>query len=375
MPPGPYGYRIGPRDVIVSRPDAFAALATLLDDMLAAVNAQTAAIQPPPRRQALGCQEKQYVQRFRTMHPTAKPESETPGRSMSFRPKADSLFIGNVLLVLLLVLCLAANAQARAVKIAVFPSNDSRKLQAAMDVLAAYLGEQTGDQVTALVTADYAELAQRLREGSVDIAWINTLNYVRIKEELPGVQYIATYMETNESTGKPTPFYQSYIVALRESGLQKLADIKGKRFAFTDTGSTSGYAYPAMLLGKNGIDPDRYCSKVFFLKRHDRVVAALLQGSVDAGAMSDGTYFEARRRHGDRFVILARSSPIPLDAVVAPETLPAAYVERYRRAFTAMPGDHFFCKKMHEILGWNAAGFATRDDAFYDSVREALHLQ
>jgi len=309
------------------------------------------------------------------MTPKAKPESEIPGRSMSFRPEPASPLYVRMLLALFLVLCLAASAQARAVKIAVFPSNDPRKLQAAMDVLAAYLGEQTGDQVTALVTADYAELAQRLREGSVDIAWINTLNYVKIKAELPGVQYIATYMETNESTGKPTPYYQSYIVALRESGLTKLADIQGKRFAFTDTGSTSGYAYPAMLLRNNGIDPDRYCSKVFFLKKHDRVVEALLQGSVDAGAMSDGTYFEARRRYGDRFVILAQSDPIPLDALVAPKTLPAEDVARYRRAFTAMPDDHPFCRNMHATLGWNAAGFAVRDDAFYDSVRETLHLQ
>ena len=27
---------------------------------------------------------------------------------------------------------------------------------------------------------------------------------------------------------------------------------------------------------------------------------------------------------------------------------------------------------MKETLGWNAAGFAVLDDAFYDSVREAL---
>ncbi|UJX42714.1 phosphate/phosphite/phosphonate ABC transporter substrate-binding protein [Desulfovibrio sp. JY] len=275
----------------------------------------------------------------------------------------------------LVAFCLIGNALAMPIKIAVFPSNDPKKLQTVMDVLAAYLHEKTGDDVKAVVTRDYAELAERLREESVDIAWLNTLNYVRLKAELPAVRYIATYMEENEATGNVTPFYQSYIVALKKSGYTSLNDLKGKRFAFTDVGSTSGYAYPNMLLRKNGIDPDTYFKIVFFLKKHDRVIEALLSGAVDAGAVSDGTYFTAKRNHGDQFVILATSAPIPLDAIVARENLPDAVVARYRSALAAMPRDHLFCRKMRQILGWSAAGFEVRGDAFYDSTREALHLK
>jgi len=272
----------------------------------------------------------------------------------------------------LTALCLVPTARADEVKIAIFPSNDPAKLARVMAGLARYLEEKTGDTVTAVVTRDYEELAVRLRKKSVDIAWINTLNYVKATREVSSVRYMATYMERNEHTGRITPYYQSYIVARTDSEIANLDGLKGKRFAFTDKASTSGYGYPNLLLRKRGIDPHTYFRKVFFLKRHDRVVEALLAGSIEGGAISDGTYFTTERRYGDVFSILAKSAPIPLDAIVSSGSLPPARVAVYTAAFTTMPPDHPFCKGMREILGWSAAGFQRRDDAFYDSAREAL---
>lgn len=255
------------------------------------------------------------------------------------------------------------------IKLGIFPSNDPAKLYAVMRVFGDYLAERTGEPVAAVVTRDYAELEQRLRERSIDLAWVNTLNYVRLVSDVPSARYLATYMERSETTGRITPYYRSYIVAAADSGIADLADIRGKRFAFTDTASTSGYAFPVHLLKSRGIDPERGFSKVFFLKRHDRVVEALLAGSVDAGAMSDGTYFTALRTYGGRLRILAESEPIPLDAIVSSGRLDAATVARVKAALLDMPPDHPFCRTMREVLGWNAAGFEVRGDAFYDPVR------
>ncbi len=260
------------------------------------------------------------------------------------------------------------------VKLGVFPSNDPAKLQQVMNIFAEYLSETTGDEVSAIITQDYNELTKRLREGSVDIAWINTLNYVKIKNDIPEMRYLATYMEKNEITGAIMPYYQSYIVSLNSSPYSSLDQLEGKRFAFTDPGSTSGYAYPNLLLQKNGIVPEEFFGKIFFLKRHDRVVEALRAGSIDAGAISDGTYFTAEEHYGDILHVIMKSDPIPLDAVVAAEDFPESKMGLYRNALLAMHPDHRFCLEMKSFLGWNAAGFDSRDDGFYDSVREALGL-
>ena len=273
---------------------------------------------------------------------------------------------------LLTVLALGSNAFAASVGLGIYPSNEPTKLYRVMETFAAYLSERTGDSVTAVVTRDYAELAKRLKEKSLDLAWINTLNYIRITKEYPDLRYIATYVEKNENTGAIQPYYQSYIVAMKERGFAGLADIRNRTFAFTDLASTSGYAYPNLLLHKSGIDPDLYFKKIFFLKKHDRIIAALRAGSIDAGAVSDGTYFTAVRSFGDRFAVLAKSDPIPLDAIIAGSTLPADRTDTYRKALVDMPPDHPFCAQMRAVLGWSAAGFAVRDDSFYDTAREAL---
>ncbi len=268
-------------------------------------------------------------------------------------------------------LCWVSQASAAEIKIAIFPSNDPAKLAQVMGVLSDYLSARTGDHVSAVVTRDYREIEQRLRERSVDIAWVNTLTYVRLTDDVRSVRYLATYMEKNETTGDITPFYQAYILARKDSGIADLAAIRGTRFGFTDPASTSGFLFPRLLLEANGIHPATDFKKVFYLKRHDRVIEALLAGSIDAGAVSDGTYFTALRTHGAVFDILAKSAPIPLDAIVSSGRLDAATEERVRAALLAMPADDPFCRAMREVLGWNAAGFAVRDDAFYDTARAA----
>lgn len=267
------------------------------------------------------------------------------------------------------LIALCGSAAAAEIRLGIFPSNDPAKLHAVMHALGDYLTKHTGDTYTTIVTRDYAELEQRVRERTVDIAWINTLNYVRLASDVPSTRYLVTYMERNETTGRITPFYRSYIVTTATSGIADLGATRGKRFAFTDRASTSGYAVPHRMLEDRGINPEIDFSHVVFLKRHDRVVEALLAGSVDAGAISDGTYFTAIRSHGDSLRILAESDPIPLDAVVSSGSLPAATVARIKAALLAMSPDDPFCATMRTTLGWNAAGFAERDDRFYDPIR------
>lgn len=270
-------------------------------------------------------------------------------------------------------LLMAATATAAELKFAIYPMNDPQKLLPPMRILADYLSEQTGDVITPVITRDYNEMILRLEDRSVDIAWLNPLNYLKLKQRLPSLQYIATYMEFNANAGEIIPFYHSYIITTRQSGITSLDQARGKLFAFTDVGSTSGYAYPAVILRRQGIVPDSYFQKVFFLKRHDRVIEALVAGSVDVGAVSDGTYHAAVQKHGDIFRILAESDPIPLDAIVAPGHISAERTALYRRLLSTLPIEHPFNASMNKQLGWPAAGFSTQSDAFYDSFREAIH--
>lgn len=269
-------------------------------------------------------------------------------------------------------LLMAATATAAELKFAIYPMNSPQKLLPPMRILADYLSQQTGDVITPVITRDYNEMVLRLEDRSVDIAWLNPLTYLKLKERAPSLQYIATYMEFNANAGEIIPFYHAYIITTQQSGITNLDQARDKLFAFTDVGSTSGYAYPSAILRCHGIVPESYFRKVFFLKRHDRVIKALVAGSVDLGAVSDGTYHAAVQKHGDIFRVLAKSDPIPLDAIVAPGHISAERTALYRRLLSALPREHPFNAAMIEQLGWPAAGFSIQSDAFYDGFREAI---
>lgn len=270
-----------------------------------------------------------------------------------------------------LLACLlgALPAMARDITFAAFPSSDPEKLRTVMQELGAYLGERLGAPVNVVITRDYAETAQRLAEGSADLAWLGASSYVRAKDEIPGLRYLATYVNRNPATGEAAPYYHSLVVVAADSGIETLAELKGKRFAFTDPDSASGYAYPSHLLRHHGIDPDRDFAKVFYLKRHDRIVEALSRGSVDAGVLADEVYYGIRAHTDSPLKVIARSDPIPMVAVAASGALDSETAQRLQTALLAMPPDHPFCRKIREAFGWNAAGFQKHDDALYDSAR------
>ncbi len=273
------------------------------------------------------------------------------------------------LFVLVAALIAPLSAPAAELRFGAFPSSDPDKLLAVMQELGGYLTEKLGEPVNVVITRDYSETAARLGEGSLDLAWLGALNYVQVVDEVPGTRYLATYVNRSVATGIVAPYYHSVVVVAANSGIDTLADLKGKRFAFTDPGSTSGYAYPSYLLRKSGIDPNHDLAKVFFLKRHDRIVEALLSGAVDAGALADDVYYGIRERYGDALKVIAQSDPIPMVAVVASRRLDAKIAARVQEALAALPPDHPFCRKMREVFGWDAAGFQIHDDALYDSVR------
>jgi len=255
---------------------------------------------------------------------------------------------------------------------AMYPSNNPAKIVQALTPLLNYLHEKSGDTFKLVVTKDYEELIQRIQEKSVDFAWINTKNYVHIKEQIPSLRYLVTYQEISKA-GKITPYYQAFIVSLKDSKIHSLKQAKNKNFAFTDKGSTSGYAYPMIIFEDNHINPYTFFNKVFFLKKHDNIIESLVNHSIDLGAMSDGTYYNGLAKYGDIFTIVATSRPIPLDAIIATDKPSKHECQKMTSLLEAIPLNAPSNQAFKEHLGWMSAGFTKESEAFYDDFRHILY--
>lgn len=276
----------------------------------------------------------------------------------------------SALLALVLLAAPPAGAS-QALVLGIIPWETQDRLRNMFEPVAAHLSAVLGQEVLLVTTADYQDLAARMAQHKVDVGLFTPAAYVQAKQQIPGLRYLVTPL-----MGEPGAYRDSYhgvIISLKSAGYEGLSDLRGKRFAFTDRLSASGYVYPMALLRKQGMLPDTFFREVFYLKKHDKITSALASGAIDAGATWSGHLDKARSEMGDIFTVLATTAPIPNDAYVAGPHLSRETADRVQKAFLSMTPD---TPSIQESIarGWPYAAFSDRGDQFYDVVREAYDL-
>ena len=66
--------------------------------------------------------------------------------------------------------------------------------------------------------------------------------------------------------------------------------MKGRKFAFVDSGSTSGFVLPYTLFKSRHIDYESFFSETYYAGSHDQVAIDIQQQKADAGAISSIQY-------------------------------------------------------------------------------------
>lgn len=222
-----------------------------------------------------------------------------------------------------------------------------------------HLSKELSCDINIHISKDYDNLLNLIKENQIDFAVLGPFLYVQTKERVNNIEYLAT--ETNNINGKSFWYYQSFIVTLEKNSIESIQDLKGKSFAFTDKNSTSGFLYPISMLYKQNINYQTDFRKVYYLKKHDRVLDALLKGSIDAGAAYDEAVFEAQKNYPDTIKILEKSSPIPNDSYIATNRLNKEEIIKLKKAILSYKND----KPNNEL-----SGFVYLDNKEYDSIKE-----
>lgn len=280
-------------------------------------------------------------------------------------------------LILILNMLAISSVSAEEVKkdrlvIGVTPWNEQSKIRLMLQPLIAYLNQQLGVETVLNIAADYKELSDRILEKAVDVGFFSPNAYVEANQKIKGLQYIITVQNKSES-GEVRDHYFGVIVSVKNRPVKTLADIKGKRFGFTDLKSTSGYLYPRALLIKNGFDPEKDFSQVFMLKKHDKLLDALVADAIDAGGTNDIDLQRAVAKNGDIFQILAKTQPIPFDAYAAGPHVPQKMTKKLKEVFLKIISDNKILTEM-QSNGYPYAGFTERGNEFYDVIREVNAL-
>lgn len=227
-----------------------------------------------------------------------------------------------------------------------------------------YVGEKVGKKVDIIQRENYSEMDSLLEKGEVDVAFICAGPYVKDHEKF-GVELLVA----PQSYGKP--FYHAYIIVPADSSASSLADLKGKRFAFTDPKSNTGKLVPTFMIAKKfNMTPEKFFSQVIYTRSHDRSIEAVAKKLVDGASVDSLIYDYAVRKnpvYTSLTKIIEKSPPYGIPPVVVTKKTDRNLKEKLKKAFLNMHKD----PKGKAILdGIMVDRFIIPKDSDYDSVRE-----
>jgi phosphonate transport system substrate-binding protein len=259
------------------------------------------------------------------------------------------------------------------IKFYLVPGQELSILQQTSVKLEEYLTRKLGLHFRVDVPVSYIALVEAFGTKRADLGIVNTFGYILAHEK-----YGARARLRIVSYGRD--HYYGQIITRKDSGIKRVEDINGKKFAFVDPASSSGYLLAAKLFKEKNIKPSEHV----FAGHHDVVVSMVYQKQVDAGATfhvpeknEKGQPMDARRlvraQYPDvdeKVIILEKTGPIPNDPVIFRKDFPPELEEKIVAALREYVKSDEGVKVFKALF--NVTDFVPTSDAEYDSVRAML---
>ncbi len=262
-------------------------------------------------------------------------------------------------------LALPALAAEAGLTLAFIPQENPEKLLGDIKVITGWLSEQMGVPVTGFVTFDHAAAVEALRNGDADISFMGALPFVLAEDQLGAVPLLSEVYR-----GQPS--YSGRVFVRKDSGIETLADLKGRDIAFSDPVSESGYIYPLDLFVREGLissaaDADSFFGRKFFAGGYQQAMQAMANGLVDAAGASQYADLFLTPDQQAEVKVLAESEQIPSHAVIARPGLEGGLRARFTKVMLSLnnPENRYLLAYLYGPDGYIAA-----DPEVYEGVRE-----
>jgi phosphonate transport system substrate-binding protein len=222
-----------------------------------------------------------------------------------------------------------------------------------------------GVPIDLAVTTSYSALVEAQRSKNIWVGSYGPLSFLLAEQQFGAVPFLV-----DAPDGVNPGFYNSLLMAGKDSPVKTVQDIKGQDFTFVDPASTSGNLFPRLMLVEEGIDPQKDV-KGRFAGNHQNSILAVAKGQVPCGASNTNDLASAIRNGviaEDEIVILKKSDPIPNGPW-------AAHPEMDPRAISKLQSVMGAFDDKAALTAIGAQGpYVPVDTAFYDVVRRAAKV-
>ncbi len=232
------------------------------------------------------------------------------------------------------------------------------------------LGELSGIDVAVTSVPSYERLAQLIQRGDLDLAWLSPISLVSLARSR-----LVRPMLSLRRDG--LLHYRCALIVSANSRLSKFEELRGKRAAWVDRHSASGFVLPRIELAAHGVGQSSLGLERLY-GSHDAVVRAVASGRADFGA----TFVHVDENEAMRGAwsqtpglekslrVMTTFGEIPPDAIATRYGMDDAQRTRLTRALTTMTKSAADRQLLSNIFG--ARGFDTPRRATYESLRKAV---
>jgi phosphonate transport system substrate-binding protein len=262
----------------------------------------------------------------------------------------------------------------RPISLAFTPSQQAATIATQGGAIKTALERSTGLAWKVTVMTSYAAQVEAMCSGSVDVGFFAPLQMTLLLSKGCGTPVIGALRK--DDTGQLATTYKSQILVKADSGINDLSGLKGKKFAFVDPLSASGFVYPTLAIkNKTGQEPKTFFSSTIFAGGHPQAALAVYQGTVDGAAM----FIDARDLViattpdiKTKTKVIDTAGPIPNDGVAVAKGFPDDITKQVKQALIDYSKTDDGKKVFSALFQWD--GMQEINASFYDDMKAAAAL-
>lgn len=214
---------------------------------------------------------------------------------------------------------------------------------------------------------------EQLRDGSVDVAFLCGLPYVRLVAERPGLLRPLVAPVLDGARYQDRPVYFSDVIVRRDGEYRSFDDLRGHTWAHNDPESLSGCLAVRYHLWQMG-ESEGFFGRVTFSGFHQKSIRHVVDGQVDASAIDSQVLGVECLRNpglGSDLRVIATLGPSTAPLAVATAGVPEPVPDQVRDVLCELGRD----RASRDVL---ASGLIRRftpiDDGAYDDIRQKMSV-
>lgn len=203
--------------------------------------------------------------------------------------------------------------------------------------LAEYVQKRTGIKIELTILSRYGDIIDRFTQRGMDGAFFGDLTGALAIKKL-SVKPLVKPVRVDGSTS-----VHGYIIVRKDSGINSVADMRGKVIAFVDRATVTGYLFPIVYLRENGVnDIKTFFTEHYFTGSHDAAVYAVLDGRADIGCVKDSIFKNMIKNDPsikDELKVIAISPAMPVSTLCVKDDLPGHIIKILKETLLNMNRD------------------------------------